>query len=183
MSHIHFLANILSFVHVFLFSFMMSLFLSGCQIFLWPTHVFHNNQSLVSDINLCFPEQCHSTCHSFSFSFHTGRQDGCLWGNRTLWYQVCYLSCIARKKLFIVICWTTKAQTCLHFCTIWSARLYEEHSGSEVECLTRDQGFAGLSLIMGACVVSLSMALYHLLSPGSTQKNATQHDWKMLTET
>ena len=52
----------------------------------------------------------------------------------------------------------------------------KERGDSVVECLTRDQGVAGSSLTGGT--VSLSMALYPLLSTGSTQEDKSRHNYK-----
>ena len=52
--------------------------------------------------------------------------------------------------------------------------LIEERRGSVVECLTGDQGVAGLSLpVTLHCVLEQDILarLYHLLSTGSTQED------------
>ena len=54
--------------------------------------------------------------------------------------------------------------------------LYREHSGSVVECLTRDRGAVGSSLHRHHCVVSLSKTHVSLLSTGSTQEDPSGHN-------
>ena len=50
-----------------------------------------------------------------------------------------------------------------------------EHSGSVVECLTRDRG-NGLEPHQCLCVVSLRKTHLSLLSIGSTQEDPSQHN-------
>ena len=55
--------------------------------------------------------------------------------------------------------------------SIVSSTEIEERGGSVVECLNRDRGVAGSSIL----IVSFSRTLYHLLSAGSTQEDPSQH--------
>ena len=54
----------------------------------------------------------------------------------------------------------------------------KEHRVSVVDYWTQDQGVAGSSLARGTA--SLSKTLYPLLSTGSTQEDATRHNWKIV---
>ena len=53
---------------------------------------------------------------------------------------------------------------------------YGEHSGSVVECLTRDRGAAVFEPQRRYWVVSLSKTHLSLLSTGSTQEDPSRHN-------
>ena len=56
----------------------------------------------------------------------------------------------------------------------------QERSGPVVECSTQDQRGRGFEPHRRHCVVSLSKTHLSLLSTGSTQKDLSQHNWKIV---
>ena len=58
--------------------------------------------------------------------------------------------------------------------------MFGEHSGSVVECLTRDRGAAGLSLTIVTVLWSLSKTHLSKLSTGSTQEYPSLFNERLL---